>query len=767
MSDAPDGAPAAKRPKVEASSPAAKKQTSLTSFFGGGKPKDASKNKEEPSTSTYYPSATRADTTDTKITTPKNPLDAIIPAPTPISSSSWRTYSGCVLLRRARKDAPRDKVAAFDLDGTLLVWRSASWPSQLDHYELWNATVFGALRQRYDEGYKLLLVSNQGAIRSAFTGKNAKRVQTIVEWIVQQVDRPVHVIMSTDKKGGYHKPSKEMWTVAEEELNGGVRFNVNESFFVGDSTEDNPDDPQGGVDSRFAKNVGAMNSATLKFSTPDEYFGPSTASRRKISGDMAKYESPPKGALGTMAALSGGYMKGPILLILCGVQGSGKSTFCNNLLEGSSATWMHMSQDTINNGKPGKREQVEAETSAALKNGKSVVVDRMHLDVEQRSHFIHLAKQSGVPVHALLLQPPKDVVLERVKTRTNHPAGVEGEKGARIASISIGRVVVPSYKEGLDFLTAVGSEGGVAKLVGFYKRVSCRDSRPSMPSSFSLVTDVVMPSVALGTMKVGKRIADDTISTAIKVGVRAVDTAPTYNNEAEIGANLAKDTFVIVKVPKRAVQPADVRKELTTSLSSLRRDTADLLLLHWPSDVISADTLKPVWQEMESLVKEGLVRAIGVCNFNVDALRRLLPGCSIRPAVNQVERHPMLPQWELIDFCFSQGILVQAHSPLGQGSSDLLGHATIKDIAKMNKLTPAQVVLQWNLLHGVAVIPKCTSKQHLAELSVLLKGDSVLLPPSAMKALDCINERKRFLAPPFMYSSKAIYAWGDRMPTNK
>jgi diketogulonate reductase-like aldo/keto reductase len=267
-------------------------------------------------------------------------------------------------------------------------------------------------------------------------------------------------------------------------------------------------------------------------------------------------------------------------------------------------------------------------------------------------------------------------------------------------------------------------------------------------------------------MKVGKRIVNDTITNAIMGGVRAVDTAPTYNNETEIGANLAKDIFVIVKVPKRAVQPADVRKELTTSLSSLRRDTADLLLLHWPSDVISADTLKPVWQEMERLQKEGLARAIGVCNFNVDALRRLLPVCSIRPAVNQVERHPMLPQWELIDFCVSHDILVQAHSPLGQGRSDLLEHTTIKDVAKTNKLTPAQVILQWNLQHGVAVTPKCTSKQHLAELSLLLKGDCAHLPPSAMEALDCINERKRFLAPPFMYSSKAIYAWGERMPTN-
>ena len=755
-------APAAKRSKYEVTT--SKKQSSLTTFFGG-KPKDAI-NKKEATSSIINDSVNHIDTKPSLPTTTNSWMDPIIPSPTPISTS-WRIYLDCILLRSARKDSPRKKVAAFDLDGTLLVWRSPSWPSQLQHYELWNATVFSTLQQRYDEGYKLLLVSNQGAIRKAFTGKNATRVKTIIEWLINKVDRPVHVIMSTNKNAGYHKPSKDLWVVAQQELNGGMSFDIENSFYVGDSIEDNPDDPQGGVDSKFARNISEMTGTTLKFHTPDDYFGPSTASQRKISGDMETYESPTKAALVTRAALTGCYLNGPILLILCGVQGSGKSYFCQKLLKGAPTTWVHLSQDTINHGKPGKREQVESEASSALASGKSVVIDRMHLDEEQRCRFIQVAKQSKVAVHALLLQPPKAVVLQRVRTRTNHPAGVEGEKGVEIAASSLNKIVRPCYKEGLDLISVVASDSGVLHVLELYKRISDGGRPPQFPITFPLVADVVMPAVALGTMKIGKRIASNVISMAISAGVSAVDTAPTYNNEANISANLRTDTFVIIKVPKCAIQPDDVRQKLSDSLFNLQRDKADLLLLHWPSDVILADTLKSVWQEMEALVQEGRVRAIGVCNFNIDTLRQLLPICSIRPAVNQVERHPMLPQWDLFDFCFNHGILLQAHSPLGQGNSEFLGHDTFTEVAKTNNLSPAQVVLQWNLQHGVAVVPKCSTQAHLHELSMLLNGDSTLLPGTSMKLLDGIEQRRRFISPPFMYSTKAIYAWGEQMPSSK
>jgi hypothetical protein len=175
-----------------------------------------------------------------------------------------------------------------------------------------------------------------------------------------------------------------MWPVAIQILNKRQPFSVKDSFFVGDSADLN--DAQGGVDLRFAQAVSKEHGAgsALSFYSPTEYFGPSDAERRSQSKSAPP--PPPKEALAARAALLGGYhAEEPIMLLLCGVQGSGKSTFCNLLVDTETKHWVHLSQDTINNGKPGKREKVEDESKAALQKGKSVVIDRMHLDQEQRS----------------------------------------------------------------------------------------------------------------------------------------------------------------------------------------------------------------------------------------------------------------------------------------------------------------------------------------------------------------------------------------------
>ena len=183
---------------------------------------------------------------------------------------------------------------------------------------------------------------------------------------------------------------------------------------------------------------------------------------------------------------------------------------------------------------------------------------------------------------------------------------------------------------------------------------------------------------------------------------------------------------MIVKVPKRAIKAEHVFDELDTSLNNLNLQKADLLLLHWPCDVIVAGTLKPVWEAMEKCVADGKCRALGVCNFSVDALRQLLPLCTIPPAVNQVERHPLLPQMALVDFCINQDIVVQAHTPLGHGK--LLSHETIVQVAEQTKLSPVQVLLQWNLMQGVANACKSSSEEHQKEIvegSVVLSIDYV------------------------------------------
>ena len=143
-----------------------------------------------------------------------------------------------------------------------------------------------------------------------------------------------------------------------------------------------------------------MRNTTMEFYTPGEYFGPSNTELRRNKNPTI--EAPPplsEETIRARAALLGGYLSGPILVILVGVQGSGKSTFCQNLLDRSHGQWCVFSQDTM-----GTRQAVEEAAKTAISSGKSVVIDRMHLDPEQRGIFIEIGKQCQVPVvHGLVM----------------------------------------------------------------------------------------------------------------------------------------------------------------------------------------------------------------------------------------------------------------------------------------------------------------------------------------------------------------------------
>jgi DNA 3'-phosphatase len=679
--------------------------------------------------------------------TEANPLDPIVPQTVSLVGR-WKVVQQCLLVRTA-DEPPRNKVCALDLDGTLLNWRISGWPSQLHHYELWNASLISKLRQLHDkQGYKLCVFSNQGAIKSALTGKKATLVKSLLDWLAHTLDRPLFAVCSTDKKKGFHKPSVQLWTMAERECNQGIEFNVSDSFYVGDSVV-SVDDAQGGVDEKFAQNVRSLRGAELKFYTPEQCFGVSTAQQRRSTTQMINYYPPP--SLKTRAALLGGYLKKPVLLLLCGVQGAGKSTFCHLLGD----QWVCLSQDTIRQGKSGTRQQVEQEVRRNLEQSKCVAVDRMNLTKEQRSHFLAL-KVTGCQVHIIVLNPPKDIIAERVKARTNHQ--VVGDKGVRLALSSLQQLQLPTYDEqGVDLISCTATNEGMRQLAQAYRHVAEVFCNERLETTVTLSNGIVMPRLGLGTMGLANENATKIVAQAIALGVQAVDTAPTYKNEVEIGRGMSDDTFCIVKIPKRAIAPQQVREELMQSLMNLGRKRADLLLLHWPSDVMEAGTLSSVWKEMETCVGEGHCRALGVCNFNVCALSQLLPSCSIPPAVNQVERHPVLPQWELLDFCLQHGIQLQAHTPLGQGK--LLQHQVVLEVARECNCLAVQVLLRWNLQQFVCVLPKCSSAQHLEDVL----REVPALTADQMRKLDSIEGHKRFVSPLFMFAKKGTpYAWGER-----
>uniref|UniRef100_A0A8D2QGW7 NADP-dependent oxidoreductase domain-containing protein n=1 Tax=Zonotrichia albicollis TaxID=44394 RepID=A0A8D2QGW7_ZONAL len=236
-----------------------------------------------------------------------------------------------------------------------------------------------------------------------------------------------------------------------------------------------------------------------------------------------------------------------------------------------------------------------------------------------------------------------------------------------------------------------------------------------------------MPILGLGTWQVPAGAARDAVEFAIDVGYRHLDCAHMYQNESEIGDALRH------KMEQGAVR----REELfvvsklwsTFHERSLVKEACQKTLL-FPADgngmIIPSDTdFLDTWEAMEELVDVGMVKAIGVSNFNQKQINQLLgkPGLRHKPANNQIESHPYLPQEELIKLCQAKGISVTAYCPLGApnwpGSKpdhiSLLDEPQIKEIALKHNKTPAQVLIRLQIQRNVSVIPKSVTPQHIEE----------------------------------------------------
>jgi predicted kinase len=299
-------------------------------------------------------------------------------------------------------------------------------------------------------------------------------------------------------------------------------------------------------DKLFAERVSSSREgATLQFHTPWKFFGESDKYRRKAAQEsqLPAYDAPPPTALQTRAALLGGYLQGPILLIVCGAQGCGKSTFCKRLAQDENSHWIHLSQDTISDGKPGKRQAVQEAALDALRNHHSVVIDRTHLDPEQRLHFIQVAQRANVPVHAVVLHASRSELVQRVRDRTDHPAGVQGDTFVKLAVQSLETMVTPTYEEGLALISISASTDAANNLADLYRRTTVFPNSVltnPLPSRFCLYKkkdepSSVLPSIAMGSYKLGKRVATSVVTLAATNGIHALGTAPTYDDEESIG----------------------------------------------------------------------------------------------------------------------------------------------------------------------------------------------------------------------------------------
>ena len=229
---------------------------------------------------------------------------------------------------------------------------------------------------------------------------------------------------------------------------------------------------------------------------------------------------------------------------------------------------------------------------------------------------------------------------------------------------------------------------------------------------------VEIPQLGLGVFLVPDTETQAAVRTALEVGYRHIDTAKLYQNEAAVGAAIAgsglprDELFVTTKVwnSEHGFEPAIASFE--ASMDRLGLEVLDLLLIHWP--VPALDRYVDTWRAFEKLYAEGRVRAIGVSNFQIAHLQRLLDESGVVPAINQVELHPLLQQAELRAFHAEHGILTEAWSPLARGGP-VLSEPVIGEIATRVAKTPAQVILRWHLELGNVVIPKSVTPARIRE----------------------------------------------------
>lgn len=227
-----------------------------------------------------------------------------------------------------------------------------------------------------------------------------------------------------------------------------------------------------------------------------------------------------------------------------------------------------------------------------------------------------------------------------------------------------------------------------------------------------------IPTVGFGVWKVLDEEAPTTVQQAIETGYRLIDTAKIYGNEIGVGkaiqnSNVAReDLFITTKLWNSDQGYESTLRAFDESLEKLQLEYVDLYLIHWPTPMY--DNYVESYKALEEIYKSGRAKAIGVCNFDIEHLERIMDECEIMPAVNQVECHPYLQQKELRAFCEKNGIEVQAYSPLMNGKT-VLQDPVIQEIATQYGKTPAQIILRWHLQNDILIIPKTVTPSRMKE----------------------------------------------------
>ena len=252
-----------------------------------------------------------------------------------------------------------------------------------------------------------------------------------------------------------------------------------------------------------------------------------------------------------------------------------------------------------------------------------------------------------------------------------------------------------------------------------------------------------IPQLGYGVWKISDEDAEGSVLQALKTGYRHIDTAKIYNNEGGVGRGIAasdiarEKIFITTKVWNSDQGYDETLKAFDESAKRLGVKTIDMYLIHWPMPV--RDKFVETWKALIRLRQENRVRSIGVCNFRIADLERLLKETGVAPAVNQVELHPQFQQKELRIFHEKNNILTEAWAPLGRGL--FFDDPLLQSIAEEHSKTVAQIVLRWHMELGTIAIPKSQSAARMAENFDIFDFKLTASDHDKIASLDKINGR--------------------------
>lgn len=258
-----------------------------------------------------------------------------------------------------------------------------------------------------------------------------------------------------------------------------------------------------------------------------------------------------------------------------------------------------------------------------------------------------------------------------------------------------------------------------------------------------------IPQLGFGVFKVDPDETERIVTDALEVGYRHIDTAAVYGNEVGVGRAIAAsgiprdELYITTKLWNSDQGTQSAVDAMDLSLEKLGLDHVDLYLIHWPRPDL--DRYLESWQTLEQLKAASKTTSIGVSNFHIPHLERVIGESGTVPAIDQIELHPAFAQRPIREFAASKGIAIEAWGPLGQGKYDLFGMPPVVEAARAHGVTPAQAVIRWHLQSGIIVFPKSNSRERMAENFDVFGFE---LSAAEMAAIDGLDQGMRVGANP-------------------